>query len=89
MNYLKRFAAAHERLKKKIHGTRIPLGPAGRFGMGCVYVSTPIIIGYFIMEYCADVAQKNHELTIAKVDATKDMYCARGLRSVKWPWLCK
>ena len=69
MNYLKRFAEGHERLKNRIHSVRIPLGPAGRFGMGCIYVSTPIIIGYFIMEYCADVAQRNHEITMEKVDA--------------------
>ena len=67
MEYLSRFAQSHERLKKRIHKLRIPLGPAGRFGMGCMYFATPIIFGYFVMEYCAEVAANNHKITMNEV----------------------
>ena len=67
MDYYRRFAEAHKRLKDRIHNFRIPLGPAGLFGMGCVYFATPVIIGYYVMEYCADVAANNHAMTLNKV----------------------
>lgn len=49
MEYLRRFTAAHTRLKAKIHGARIPLSPRGRKVMAFVYFMTPVVAGYYIM----------------------------------------
>lgn len=49
----------HERLKHRVHSYRLPLSPRGRFLMGCVYFSLPIILGYNIMQFTNRQAQEN------------------------------
>ena len=51
MDILKNVSKQHEKLKKSIHNTRIPLGRRGRFIMGCIYLTAPIFGGYYIMEW--------------------------------------
>ncbi|RHY22299.1 hypothetical protein DYB25_002826 [Aphanomyces astaci] len=50
---------AHERLKKRIHSTRIPLGPKGKAVMTAVYFTTPIVCGYFVMQWAQSKAEVN------------------------------
>ena len=60
MGRLDDFLAAHARLKKRIHGMRFPIhSRAGRFAMGCIYFSTPIIAGYWIMRSTNAIASRN------------------------------
>ena len=43
---------AHQRLKARIHGARLPIRTrGGRFAMGVVYFTTPILIGYGLMQW--------------------------------------
>lgn len=44
------FRERHEALKAKIHSFRIPLSKRGRFFMGCVYLSIPVVFGTWYME---------------------------------------
>lgn len=39
----------HERLKKRIHNFRMPLGPFGRFVMSIIYFTVPILGGYYFL----------------------------------------
>ena len=48
-----------ERLKKKIHETKYPLGPVGRNIMGVVYFSVPIIFAISIFEPIQQLARRN------------------------------
>jgi hypothetical protein len=76
------FIEAHARLKARIHAYRYPINSrAGRFGMSMIYFSTPIIIGYFIMQATNVITDrnlgKNREHLIAATEARK----VRTLRS--------
>jgi hypothetical protein len=51
--------SSFEKLKRRIHSTRIPLGPTGRFVMGVIYFSTPIIFAVSIFEPIQEIAMKN------------------------------
>ena len=52
--------AAHARLKARIHAFRYPINSRlGRFGVGCIYFSTPIIAGYWIMRFTNMQADRN------------------------------
>lgn len=47
VSFAQRVHQGHERLKDRIHnGWRYPLPPWGRFLMGCVYFSLPMLVGY-------------------------------------------
>ncbi|KAF0682958.1 Aste57867_24971 [Aphanomyces stellatus] len=59
MGVFRDFVDAHERLKKRIHSTRIPLGPKGKAVMTVVYFTTPIIIGSYIMQWATSKADDN------------------------------
>ncbi|ETW03345.1 hypothetical protein H310_04836 [Aphanomyces invadans] len=59
MGVVRDFLDAHERLKKRIHSTRIPLGPKGKAVMTVVYFTTPIICGYFVMQWAQSKAEVN------------------------------
>jgi len=59
MNWFRDIGAAHERLKKQIHGTRIPLSKNGIRIMKVVYFTTPIVAGYYVMQWAQTQAQKN------------------------------
>lgn len=37
----------------------MPLSPAGRFFMGILYFSIPVVSGYYIMEYVKQISEKN------------------------------
>ena len=49
--FWKTFSEKHERLKKRIHNYRLPLSPMGLRAMKVVYFTTPIIAGYWFMNY--------------------------------------
>ena len=51
MQFLRELGRRHGELKRRIHATRIPLGPKGQVVMGLVYFSIPCIGGYFIMDW--------------------------------------
>ena len=61
MELLREIGRRHEALKKRIHSTRIPLGPRGRFVMGTVYLITPVVAGYYIMQAAIEQADQKHE----------------------------
>jgi hypothetical protein len=43
------FNQAHTRLKHTVHTTwKYPLPPWGRFAMGCLYFSMPVVAGYYV-----------------------------------------
>jgi len=50
-----------ERLKHKIHSTKIPLSKRGQRIMMMVYVTTPVLIGYQIMQWTTGHEQKNRQ----------------------------
>ena len=50
MDWLDRASAAHQRLIKRVHGFRMPLGPKGQVFMQCVYFSIPVVGGYYVMQ---------------------------------------
>ncbi len=53
-------AERHEALKKKIHGTRIPIrSRIGLFGVGCIYFVTPLVGGYFLYQWTLGVRDAN------------------------------
>ncbi|OQS05606.1 calcyphosin [Thraustotheca clavata] len=59
MEWIRRVSDAHTRLKKRIHGTRIPLSPRGIRIMKIVYFTTPIIGGYFVMQWAQNRSMAN------------------------------
>jgi hypothetical protein len=59
MEFLRQLSEGHERLKKKIHSTRIPLSKNGQRAMGVVYFSIPVISGYFLMKWAESKAEIN------------------------------
>ena len=73
MDFIKDLSARHERLKKRIHSFRIPLGPFGQRVMGVVYFSIPLILGYYIMEATTNQSKKNNNLDSLKRDPNKAM----------------
>lgn len=64
MEFLRELSARHERLKRKIHATRVPLSPAGQRVMGLVYFSVPVVCGYFIMKWTERRAEANFQLEV-------------------------
>merc|ERR1712232_1282200 len=68
----------HEKLKHTIHNSfRYPLPPWGRFLMGCVYFSLPIIGGYQVMQWAiskshASIGEKGEKLKIQHIQSLGD-----------------
>lgn len=59
MDFIRRAIDYHQKLKHKIHSTRIPLGPAGRIGMGVFYLVSPVVAGYYIMQWTNKISERN------------------------------
>lgn len=59
MEFLRELGERHERLKKKIHSTRIPLSKNGQRVMAAVYFSIPVVAGYYIMQWAQGRADVN------------------------------
>jgi hypothetical protein len=51
MELVRQLVEGHRRLKEKIHGTRIPLSPRQQRVATLVYMSLPLVGGYFIMTW--------------------------------------
>lgn len=59
-NFLARLHQGHERLKKTVHeGMRVPLPKWGQRVMGFVYFCTPIIGGYYVMQWAIGRAHQS------------------------------
>ena len=80
MSTWKRWSAKHEALKKRIHNTRIPLGPWGKLGMGLVYFSVPIILGCGLMLRIMDVSDANFEERMASTDPAQVSAQAKAIK---------
>ena len=59
LSFLRDLSARHAALKARIHGTRIPLSPAGQRAMGVVYFSIPLVVGYATMRWTESIARAN------------------------------
>jgi hypothetical protein len=59
MDFLRSIPARHAELKKRIHAFKMPLSPAGIQVMQVVYITIPIVAGYFVMEWANGQADKN------------------------------
>lgn len=64
MEFLRNLSARHERLKKAIHSTRIPLSATGQKIMGVVYFSIPVVCGYYVMKWAERKAETNFQLEV-------------------------
>ena len=52
MDRLEALAAAHARLKRRIHAFRVPIkSRAGLFAVSCLYFSVPLVAGWHIMKW--------------------------------------
>ena len=58
MDFLRDLGRRHGELKRRIHATRVPLGPRGQVVMGLVYFSLPVIGGYFVMDWATSRADR-------------------------------
>ena len=76
MNFIRQAFAAQERLKKRIHSIRIPLGPVGIVVMGCVYFSIPLVGGFYVMDWAQGKADKKWEQMLAQQE-NKEKYVAQ------------
>jgi hypothetical protein len=80
-NLLQRLFEGHARLKARIHSARFPIkSKAGLFAMGCVYFVTPVIGGYFLMDWATSVARKNLGANGEKLLESKARWEAEGRR---------
>jgi hypothetical protein len=70
MSFFSRLGHSHNELKRRIHAFRIPLGPKGRFAMGCVYFSVPFILGYPVYRWSLAQAEKNIGVNGSKLRVT-------------------
>ena len=59
MDFLREISERHESLKKRIHNFRIPLSPFYRRIATAVYISIPVVAGYFIMQVAIGQSMKN------------------------------
>ena len=69
MEFLRDISRRHEELKKRIHGFRLPLSSGWRNVATCVYISIPIVSGYFIMQAAIAQSVKNLGPRGEKLDA--------------------
>ena len=70
MEFFRRLGERHEQIKKKIHGTRIPLSKNGQRVMGFVYFTAPIIGGYYVMKWAQRRADANFQLDVHHIFKT-------------------
>ena len=70
MEFLRRLSDRHEKLKKKIHATRIPLSRNGQRVMGVVYFTLPIIGGYYVMKWAERRADANFQREVHSIFET-------------------
>lgn len=63
---LRRALDAHRRLVRRIHGFRIPLGKKGRFAMGIVYVSAPVVAAHLLMRHYVYPSQERTQRELAR-----------------------
>lgn len=57
---LEEIAARHDALKKRIHAFRVPIkSRLGLFGMGCIYFTTPLVAGWFLMQWSNGIRDTN------------------------------
>jgi hypothetical protein len=82
MEFLRSLGERHERLKKKIHSTRIPLSKNGQRFMAAVYFSIPVISGYYIMQW----AQSRADVNFLKEVRGGSVRC--GMASVSYACVC-
>lgn len=60
MEALERLAAAHARLKRRVHAFRAPIRSRwGLFAVGCLYFTVPSVVGYFVMQWSNGVRDRN------------------------------
>ena len=60
MASLEELLLAHDRLKKRIHAARFPIKSRyGRAAMGAVYVTVPLVFGYFLMQWTNAARDRN------------------------------
>ncbi|DBA00839.1 TPA: hypothetical protein N0F65_008482 [Lagenidium giganteum] len=64
MGFFSDLSERHERLKKRIHSTRVPLSKNGQRLMSVVYFSVPIVCGYYIMNWAQRRAEHNFALEV-------------------------
>lgn len=69
MEFLRQLGERHERLKKKIHSTRIPLSKNGQRVMAAVYFSIPVVAGYYVMQWAQRRADVNFHLEVCSAAA--------------------
>jgi hypothetical protein len=56
MNYIHAFQRNHKAFQKWVHTSfRYELDEKGQFAMKCVYFTTPIVGGWYLMDYCESV----------------------------------
>lgn len=53
------FLRRHRELKERIHAFRLPLSPPALAVARVVYFTTPILAGYYLMQYVGLVRDKN------------------------------
>lgn len=73
--YLNILHESHEKLKKRIHSFRIPLSLRGQMIMSVVYFITPVIGGYYIMQWAFKQAEINIGVNgekLRNIDYSKD-----------------
>lgn len=71
MSFLRDISARHEALKKRIHALRFPLTARGLWAARFVYFTTPLLLGYALMEWTlsrrdANLGSKNEKLLAAQ-----------------------
>mmetsp|Transcript_19541 Transcript_19541/g.28109 ORF Transcript_19541/g.28109 Transcript_19541/m.28109 type:complete len:94 (+) Transcript_19541:88-369(+) len=59
IDLLQEIGRRHQRLKEKIHSTRIPLSPAGQKFMGFVYFCIPVLIGGCLWNWQSSISERN------------------------------
>ena len=59
MEFLRDISARHEALKKRIHNFRLPLSPFYQKVATVVYISIPVVAGYFIMQVAIGQSMNN------------------------------
>ncbi len=78
MELLRQVVDGHRRLKEKIHSTRIPLSPGGKRVAALVYMSLPLIGGYFIMTWAMAKSEAKWGISPDGQYAVPDAVRARG-----------
>mmetsp|Transcript_15101 Transcript_15101/g.32891 ORF Transcript_15101/g.32891 Transcript_15101/m.32891 type:complete len:149 (+) Transcript_15101:51-497(+) len=76
---LRNFHQKHERVKHTVHTAwRYPLPPWGRFVMGCIYFSIPVVGGYAVMQWAISkswesIGERGEKLRLKSVEGRGDV----------------